>query len=349
MHTKLLALAALLLSSTHGYADKVSTNDGAQLIGNITLINEGIIYLDTTYAGQLKIQQDQVASFETTDPLFVRLASGTTMSGPVRSTGAGTLKIQSEDGTLETDMARVSASWQPTAEDPQIIHLREKEEAMRRHWKFRAGVDLLGKKGNSTEFSLGMDFEAKLKSSNDEIAFFAQYEQREKNGDKTADRMAGGTSYESFFSDIYGWYVRTELETDAIDKIDFRSTSGAGISYRIINLDHQTLVARTGLGYRYTAYSNTKEDESSPTLDFGLAHTYRFKNNFSMENNLSYVPSTDDFGNYNIVHDSSLEIPVGSGDNWKIRMGVKNEYESQPAAVENLDTTYYSKMTYSWD
>lgn len=349
MIQKLLTLGAFLSLSILSYADQVITNDGAQLIGNITLIDQGVIHMETAYAGKLEIQQAQVASFETREPVFVRLASGTTMSGPVRSTPEGTLKIQSEDGILETGMARVVASWSPASEDPQIIRLREKEEAMRRQWKFRSSLDLLGKNGNSEEFSLGAKFEAKLKSPEDELSFFAEYEQREKNGDKTADRLAGGISYESFFSEVYGWYVRTELETDAIDEIDLRSTTAAGLSYRIINNDHQTLVARTGLGYRYTAYDGMKPNDSSPTLDFGLAHTYRFKDDIYMENKLTYVPSIDDFGNYLIVHDSGIEIPVGRGDNWKIRMGVKNEYESQPAAEENLDTTYYSKMIYSWD
>ncbi len=349
MKYSLLTLGALISIACPALADVVTTNDGARLTGKISLIDAGVIHLETAYAGKLEIQQAQVASFETDEPVVIRLASGTTMSGPVQSTGNGTLKIQSQDGTLETDMARVTASWSPEAEDPQIVELRQKEEAMRRKWKFRGGVDMLGKSGNTEEFSLGIKFEAKLKSPNDELAFFSQYEESEKNGDKTADNLAGGISYEAFFSKQFGWYVRTELETDAIDEIDLRSTSGAGLSFRFINNDHQTLVGRSGLGYRYTAYSTDKENESSPTLDFGLAHTYRFMKIYSMENDLSYVPSFDDFGNYRIVHDSAVEIPVGSGDNWKIRIGIKNEYESEPATEKSLDTTYYTRMIYSWD
>jgi hypothetical protein len=345
----LLLSLALCAFSAVAHADTVITTDGARLTGSITLIDAGIIHLETTYAGKLEISQEQVASFETDEPVFVRLASGTTMAGPVKSSAPGKLKIESEDGTLETDMARVTASWTPQNEDPAIIALREKEEAQRRKWKFRGGMNLLGKDGNTEEFSLGLDFEAKLKSPNDELAFFGDYEQREKNGDKTEDRIKGGTSYESFFSENYGWYVRTELEQDKIDQIDLRSTSGLGLSFRLINKEHQTLVARSGLGYRFTSYSDGTENESSPTLDFGLAHTYRYKELFSMENDVTYVPSIDDFGTYSVIHDSGIIIPVGNSDNWKLRMGIKNEYDSQPAAEEKLDTTYYTRMIYSWD
>ena len=68
-----------------------------------------------------------------------------------------------------------------------------------------------------------------------------------------------------------------------------------------------------------------------------------------MENDLTYVPSIDDFSVYRVVHDSGIVIPIGTGENWSMRMGVKNEYNSQPAAPEKLDTTYYSRMIYSWD
>lgn len=348
-HTQTLALTALISLNTASLADIVITNDGAQLTGTITQIDQGIIHLDTNYAGVLKIKQEQVASFETEEPVFIRLASGTTMAGAVQSAASGKLKIQSEDGTLETEMARVASSWSPDAEDPQVVRRRTEDEALRRQWKFRGAIDLLGKNGNSDEFSLGLELEARLKNSKDELAYFAEYEQREKNGEKTEDRIAGGTSYESFFSDTHGWYMRTELETDAIDAIDLRSTSGAGFSYRLIHNEQQTLVTRSGLGYRYTAYDRDKANESSPTLDTGLAHTYRFENDIFMENKLTLVPSFDDFGNYRLVHDTGLEIPVGSSDQFTIRLGIKNKYHSQPAAEEKLDTTYYTRLVYSWD
>lgn len=323
-------------------ADIVRTTDGAQLIGTITLIDKGTIHLDTAYAGVLKISQDQVASFESDAPRVVRLNSGTVMSGPIASNGGNNIRIQSEDGVLETSTAKVAAAWAPTAEDPEITRNR-------REWQFEAAVDLTGKSGNTDKFRLGTSFDAVLKGPDDTLAFFFEYEQAEDDGDKTEDRTAGGASYESFFSDVLGWYVRTELETDPIDNIKFRSTSAGGLSYRLIDKDHQTLVARSGLGYRFTTYENDQDDESSATLDFGLAHTYNFSNRFKMKNDLTYAPAVDDFSNYLFVHDSGIEFPVGSGDNWKVRMGIKNEYDSDTTAEEKLDTTYYTKMVYSWD
>lgn len=342
MKKQLSSLLIFLFIGSAATADSVRTIDGAELTGTITLIDEGVIHLDTNYAGTLKIQQDQVASFESDEARHVRLASGTVMAGPISSDAQGSLRIQSEDGVLETSTDKVTTAWSPGSEDPEIARNR-------REWRYEAGVDITGRSGNSDRFSIGTNLNAELKGPDDTLAFFFAYEQAEEEDKKTEDRVIGGGSYESFFSPVLGWYVRTELEADRIDKIRLRSTSAGGLAYRILDEDNQTLVARSGLGYRFTSFTDNTEDESSATLDFGLAHTYRYKNIFRMRNDLTYVPSIDDFGNYRVVHDSGIEVPVGSGDNWKLRFGIRNEYLSETAAEEKLDTSYYTRMIYSWD
>ena len=108
----ILALFSLLLAHSVS-ADEVITIDGARLVGNITLIDTGTIHLDTSYAGTLKIAQEQVASFSTELPRVVRLESGTVMAGPIESSTNGKLKIKSEDGVLETNTTKVAATWSP--------------------------------------------------------------------------------------------------------------------------------------------------------------------------------------------------------------------------------------------
>jgi putative salt-induced outer membrane protein YdiY len=337
-----LYLTACFMSASLATADLVRTIDGAKLTGTITSIDQGIIHLDTPYAGTLQIKQNQVASFESDEPRVLRLQSGTVMAGPIKGSEDGSIRIQSEDGVLETSAARVAAAWSLGSEDPELVRNQ-------RAWGIETSIDLTGKNGNTDKYRLGTSLDAKLTGPDDELALFFDYEQAEEEGNQTEDRIAGGASYQSFFHGVYGWYVRTELEADAIDSIDLRSTSGAGISYRLINKDHQTLVFRSGLGYRYTGYDNNTDNESSATVDFGLAHSYHFSNRLFIENDLTFVPAINDFGNYHVVHDSGIEIPVGIGENWMIRMGVRNEYESEPATDEHLDTSYYTRIIYSWD
>jgi len=227
------------------------------------------------------------------------------------------------------------------AEDPDVARSR-------REWIYEAGIDIEGDTGNTEKSSIGVDLQAELKSPDDTLAFFFEYEQAEEEGNKTDDRIAGGGSYESFFSEVLGWYARTELEQDRMDNIDLRSTTGAGLSYRLINKPKQSLIARTGLGYKYTSFSDNIENESSATIDLGLNHSYEHKDWFLIETEITFVPQIDKFSTYRIEHDTGLVIPVGNSGNWKLRMGIENEYQSQPATDNKLDTSYYTRMIYSW-
>ena len=330
-------------------ADFLTINDGSRLAGTITLIDRGVVHLDTSYAGMLEIDQKAVLSFQTDTPIAIRLKNGTILSGLVRSIGDDEVRIESIDNSVEVRTSKIAASWSPISEDPEIARQQAEQEARQPKWQYRSSIDLTGKTGNTETLHFGGKFEARLKSPDDELTFFAEYEQGDENGNKTTDRLAGGTSYEAFFGEIFGWYIRTELEADHIDNIDLRSTSGAGFSYRLVNKKKQTVIFRSGLGYRYTSYGNDDSNESSPTIDFGLKHLYTFTNNINLENSFSYVPSSEDFGLYTIVHDSGIEIPVNNGSDWNIRIGMKNEYESEPATSKQLDTSYYTKVILSWD
>ena len=223
------------------------------------------------------------------------------------------------------------------------------EKPLERKWSLTTGFDLLGKQGNTEELSLGANLIVLRKGPKDELKFNLEYEDREKNAEKTADRIGGGAAYEYFFKDSIGWYLRTELESDDVTAVNIRSTTGAGASYRLLNRDNQTLVARSGLGYRFTDYDIIKEAESSLTLDLGITHKYQFNDFISLDTDIVYVPGIGGSGNNRFVHDSALSLPVGNTSNWTLKMGIKNEYETEPAVPEKLDTTYYSKMSFSWE
>jgi hypothetical protein len=49
-----------------------------------------------------------------------------------------------------------------------------------------------------------------------------------------------------------------------------------------------------------------------------------------------------------LTHESSLELPLLSSQ-WKLRLGVATDYNSQPGkGVSRLDTTYFTRLALSW-
>jgi hypothetical protein len=345
MNTRtLLAVLGLAAAAPSALlADTVTLKDGSVINGTITRIEGGAIHVTTTFAGALRIEQGQVASFSTDNPLFVKTNEGSAVLGQVQATDAG-IRVAGTQGTLQVPVASVRTSWTQGSEDPEVA-------ALRRRWTYEASADITGRSGNSDRFGSAVAFVAALVSPQDTLRFYADYRFSEENNSTTDDALRGGADYSSFFSEHVSWYVNTELGRDEVKDLELRARAGAGLGYSVIRKPGQTLTLRGGLGYRYETYRNDPSGAltvNSPALDLALLHAYTFRFG-ALSNSLSYSPAFEDFGNFVVFHDSSLTMPVGAGDFWLLRLGVSNEYTSEPGpGREELDTTYYTRLVLSW-
>ena len=108
------------------------------------------------------------------------------------------------------------------------------------------------------------------------------------------------------------------------------------------------LELRSGFDYCHEKF-NDGITEQTPTIDFGLAHDWQFISLERMKNNMTYTPAIDDFNDYLITHDSSIETPLGLSEYWQLRLGLSNDYKSLPADDrKHRDTSYYSKLQLAW-
>lgn len=323
-------------------ADIVETKNGARLTGTVTKVDGGTITLVTDYAGTLSIKQSEVVRFETEKPLFVRLVGGTTMEGTMAATNDGRIEIKGADGTITTTVDKVATTWAPGEADPAVAQLA-------RRWKYEASFDVSGKTGNSEQLGYGGGAKATLASPQDTLIFYTNFAYQRTNGVKSEDKFAVGVDYSSYLSERVTWYGRDEGGYDNVKGITFYNVAAVGLGYDFIqNPPKQKLTGRFGLSYRFEDYSAPATDDvRSAGLDLGLNHQYRFET-ATMNNNITYVPSFEDFANYRVLHDSNLEFPLAGS--WKFRVGVNNDYTSQPSAgVEKLDTTYYGKFVLNWE
>jgi len=322
-------------------ADTVETKNGAHLVGKITKIADGTVYLQTDYAGDIAIKQSEVAGFATDTPVAVRLASGTRLDGQVTPAPNGGLQIAGADGTLTTDVGRVAASWEAGQDDPAMV-------ALRRHWTYEASVDVEGKSGNHDALGTDASFRAVLKTPQDELQFYSEYNRQVTDHQKSADQFKAGTDYAAHFSERNSWYVRDEGGFDRVKDIIFYDIAAAGFGYDFIKQPKHTLTGRAGLSYRYDNYKNpATTDVNSLGADFELNHEWIFRIS-RLVNQLTYVPAFENFNNYVITHESFYEIPLANPA-WKLRLGFSNDYNSKPGpGVKKLDTTYFTRLLLDW-
>lgn len=349
MRKKLAALVYCMAMPTLSYAiDQVETLDGSTLSGTIISITETTIVLSTSYAGELTLERDQIKGFNTDQKLFVRLQNGATVAGQVHHDGDGQLDITGQDNTTTTQTSSIVESWQAKATDPQLLRTEEKQEAQTGKWSYEAALDIVGKKGNSEQFGANVKLAATHESVNDTLTFYGSMDKETQDTKKTANEIIIGSEYTTYYADPWGWYVRGEAERDDFENLELRTMFGGGLSYRVFNEKAHSLELRSGLGYRYENFTDGTQ-ESSPTLDFGLSHKWKFVDWAKMTNHLTYTPAIEDFSDYLLVHDSGINIPIGFSTYWTLRFGLRHDYKSMPAAGrDKLDTSYYSRLQLTW-
>ncbi|MDX2185667.1 MAG: DUF481 domain-containing protein [Opitutaceae bacterium] len=334
------ALAAMAAGSIQ--ADVVETKSGARITGTVKSIDGSTVVVDTDFAGEIKIKQGEVVAISTEKPLNVRLASGTTLQGVLKAEDqAKTVQIVGVDGTLITTVDKVAATWSPGGKDPAVA-------ALERTWAYEAAVDISGKSGNREQLGTALSFRATLATSQDTLQFYSAYDRQVVDGTKSADQFKVGVDYQNNFSGKYSWYARNEGGFDRVKDIELFNVAAAGFGYDFIKKPKQTLTLRAGLAFRYEGYKTPGSDNlKSAGLDFGLNHKLTFDFG-TLVNRLSYVPTFEDFANYRATHESFLELPLAAAD-WKIRLGLSNDYNSKPTTgVEKLDTTYFTRLVLNW-
>ncbi|MCX7064310.1 MAG: DUF481 domain-containing protein [Proteobacteria bacterium] len=339
------SIVALLgaLFTVNAHADVVTTIDGARLIGTINKITPKIIELKTTYAGTLTVAMDQVATVNTDAALTTQLTDKTTLTGITVIDENKTIRVAGDSLTSTANLDNLQAAWLPNAEPP-LESLFDP-----RHWIYLVGADIAGKSGNSDEMTTNLLLDMRLVSKLDELRFYGSYQTAQQDGTDTSDETIAGASYTAFMYDPWGWYVRSELEKDKFEDIDLRTTLAAGLTWRPINTTERTLRFWLGLGYRNESFDNNIDSNSSVTTDSGVSHHWLLKPWLTLDNSVSYAPAIDDFGSYLLTHDSAFEMPVGAS-RWSLRLGLHNDYNSEPApGRDELDTTYYSRLLLRFD
>jgi putative salt-induced outer membrane protein YdiY len=321
-------------------ADVVETKNGARLVGSVTKIEDGKVTLKTDYAGELTIKQSEVTGITTDSPITVRLASGTVLTGKVATEG-GAVQISGADGQLSTHVDKVAATWPAGEEDPA-------QKALRRHWSYEAAVDITGKTGNKEQLGTAASARATLKTPQDTLQFYTAYDRQVSDGAKSADQFKAGVDYQNNFSGKKSWYVRDEGGFDRVKDINLYNVAAVGVGYDFIKEAKHTFTGRVGISYRYEGYRNPlNEDVSSAGLDIGINHEWEFTN-AKLVNRISFVPTFSDFGNYRLTHESFYELPLVAPF-WKLRLGISNDYNSQPGpGIERLDTMYFTRLVLTW-
>ena len=329
-------------------ADTVETTNGSVLVGTITLVADGQVHIDTDFAGPLAVPQDKVAGLGTDAARVVSLASGNVLVGPiVRQAGRAT--VQTALGELDITEDAIVALWSEGDDSPQVAALKKTAAAAAAKWDYEATVDIAGKTGNTERLGTAGSFTATRVGPDDKLIFSAAGERIEDEGRTTSKELQGGIDYERIFAKRHAWYARVFLEYDEFELLDLRTTAAAGYGYYFLRREDHVLRGRIGALVRHESYADGTDDQTVG-IDLGLHHLLRLTEWSKLVTDVTCTPSIEDFEDYRVNHETSLEVPLGMSDLWKLRLGVSNDYNSRTTGgTEHLDSAYFARLVLGWE
>lgn len=349
-------VAALAMLAGVAAADVVTLADGSRLIGKIHGMMDGRLTLETQFAGTIEIDAELVQEIHVDEPVNVGMDTGDRLVGSIEwRPELNVAVVQTQLGGIPVEVAHVQAIWPVGGKSPEMLQIeKEREEfearleKLRPKWTFTAEVGLTKKNGNTESLEARGGLELKRKTEREELRFYLTGNYAEQDDVRDESEVILGAYYETLIDTRWFAYARSELEYDEFENLELRAHAAGGLGYYWIKEEWHELKNRVGLGIRHESYLDDTPSDTFGQLDLGVDYRLDILEWLRFTYSLTYTPGFDSIGNYRLDSDGAFLIPLAKNDQWKLKFGIRNEYDSRPApGVKRLDTTYYANIQFN--
>jgi putative salt-induced outer membrane protein YdiY len=380
----LSVLVCTMIASGIASSDEVFLKDGSLLVGTLQGFSDGILRVDTTYAGKLSIPWEHVDGISTQNVFLVNAKDGNSRSGTLNTIDGKQYFQEPSKAQIPLGLKNVT-SIKPPSQSPKDdtdtvapgTESGDNPAPPEKHWSGRAEFGLNGQSGNKerVDIRLGIDLNRKLRLGRLNVYLKGQY--AETNSEKSANEVLGGTRIEVDFSERTYAFGKVDFEYDEFEDLDLRTTLTVGLGHFFIKREKMELKGWVGAGYEYEQFTRDPEPtprpttaeelvrqvlldalldkdytstESSGVVEIGYNFRKDVKHNFRLKHGVTFYPSLNDpTSEYRFTADTALEFPLGKEPDWTLRAGVRNDYDAMPeVGIDKLDTTYYLNLGYNW-
>ncbi|MCR9185585.1 MAG: DUF481 domain-containing protein [Halieaceae bacterium] len=332
-----VALAAGVLAASALAADEIVLKNGSRILGTVTGVRDGVVTVDTEFAGTLKVQQDQVESLRSSESIVLKLADGTVVEEPSLRVEEETLLLASESAPVATvPLADLAIS------DPQPWELGHGYR-----WKGQVSLALEMQRGNTDTDELDYGIESVWRSLEDRYTLRFDGEEDEANGVKNAENWTALGKYDRFLEGPLYWGVNASAEHDKFSDLDLRYYVGPYIGRQFHERPLLTLSAEVGGVYVDEDYI-VAEDQDYLGMNWSVDAT----SNYISEDSQLYLKHT---GIWNLDQTEDVILDLTLGLSFPLLFNIDGaaeillEYDSGlPPEVESLDQTYRFRVGYSW-
>lgn len=336
LYATLLCLAGPALAEGDAALDRVVLKNGSTVLGTVTGSRDGVISVDTDFAGTLEIAQDQIVALHSSEPMVLQLADGTVLE-------AQPLMVQDEQlvvsGTVPgttfsiTDLSRI---------DPEPWEL-----GYGYNWTGLVNFALQVQRGNTDTDELDYKLDTKWRSVDDRYTLRMDGELDKSNGIKNADNWTVLGKYDRFLEDRWYMGVNMSIEQDEFADLDLRYYLGPYMGREFYTDPIFMLEAEAGLAYVNEDFI-VAEDQDYPGANWNL----KMSSNYLGGDSRLYI---DHLGIWNLDDTSDMILNTTFGLAFPLLFGLEAaaevllEYDSGAVAgVEELQETYKLRIGYGW-
>ena len=329
-----IAVASWLASSA-ALADTVSLVNGDRLSGTITRMEAASLWLDTPYAGKLKLPWAQVSRVETDAPVRVRLTDGTELDGQLQADDERHVRIRIGSLAETTPLAleQLAAINPPRHPNKTVV-------------KGRVSLGGSYAQGNTDAQTLHLGGEAVARNPTQRVTLDGELNEASQDGLNTASNWRLGMKYDHFLREKSYVYVNTRFDHDGKADLDLRSTLGVGAGRQFFERDDLKLSLEGGVSLVSENYGSAP-DERFPGARIGLKYEQAFwQEKLTLFHNSDVLLSLESIEDYLYQSRTGIRVPLGN----QLSLGsqVNFDYDAVPAAgKDSTDTALIFKLDYA--
>ena len=317
--------------------DQIVLKNGSIIMGTVTGSRNGVVSIDTDFAGTLSVTLDQVAAVQTHGPVVIQLADKTVISDQP-------LRIESEELLVSSDaIAQQSYAISELA----VVNPEPWELGQGYKWSGLVSLALLMERGNTDTDELDYKMKSVWRSTRDRYTLEASGEDDENNGQKNAENWIGRAKYDYFLEDSYYVGLQAFAEHDKFTDLDLRYLIGPFIGRQFYEEPIFTLSGELGVSYVDENYI-VAEDQDYPSANWTIDASSNYLGGDSrlyFRNIL--VWNLDETSDVIVNTTFGLAFPLL----WGLEAAAEVLYEYDSGAVEgidDLDETYRFRVGYTW-
>jgi putative salt-induced outer membrane protein YdiY len=361
-HLKAMSYAlfsiSLTIFSNASLANIVTLKNGSILIGGDVSKQEDKLVMSTSFAGEIRINWDEIAEIKVHQPIEVHTIDGELIE---------TLLIVDDndvpsDGpliTLEDGSHTESDSPYVDSDDVAIINPEPWELGIGSKFNGLVDFGLQFDSGNTEKKSLATSADLKWKRVDDRWGVAGRYFKEETNNITTEDNWLIRSSYDYFLTD--SWYIGIfgQLEQDQIANLDQRLTVGPLIGRQFWESDETNLSSEVGLVYvdekfdydASAAPADIRDDSTYTGFRWNIKYDkYTFKDIVQIyyENEL-LLDASDLSNDARTVFKAVIGARVFLIENLSAGAEFQYDYDgSATGSTKKEDTKTVIKLGYSW-